>query len=118
MDKLSYDHAPIRRRRRRMLVALLLASSLATIGAGAMSLAVFTDSEASTGAWTTGSIVLGVSPDAAFDVSGIMPGASGTQIIGVTNNGTSQLRYALSSVASDTDNKHLAANMDLVITTG
>ncbi len=118
MDKLSYYHAPIRRRRRRMLAAMLLASSLATVGAGAMSLAVFTDSQASTGAWAAGSIVLGVNPTTAFKVNGILPGDSGTQIIGVTNSGTAQLRYSLGSAVSDADGKHLAANMNLVITTG
>jgi Camelysin metallo-endopeptidase len=118
MDTLSHEHAPIRRRRRRMLVAMLLASSLATVGAGAMSLAVFTDSKASTGAWTTGSIVLGVSPATAFSVTGIMPGDAGTQIIGVTNSGTSQMRYSMSSVVTESDGKGLAAQMTLLVTDG
>ncbi len=101
-----------------MLVAMLLASSLATVGAGAMSLAVFTDSKASTGAWTTGSIILGVSPTAAFSVTNAMPGDSGTQIIGVTNAGLSTLRYAMTSTSTNADTKGLAAQMNLVITTG
>jgi spore coat-associated protein N len=118
VDKLAYEHAPNRLRRRRMLVAMLLGSSLATVGAGAMSLAVFTDSKASTGAWTTGSITLGVSPTAAFTVAGVMPGDSGTQIVGVTNSGTSQLRYALTSSSTNTDAKGLGAQMTLLITNG
>jgi Camelysin metallo-endopeptidase len=118
MDKLSYDHAPIRRRRRRMLVAMLLASSLATVGAGAMSLAVFTDSKASTGTWTTGTIILGVSPATSFTATNIMPGDTGAAVIGVTNNGTSQLRYAMPTASTNADSKGLAAQMALVITTG
>jgi hypothetical protein len=118
MDTLSYEHAPVRRRRRRMLVAMLLASSLATVGAGAMSLAVFTDSKASTGAWTTGSITLGVSPTTAFNVTNVMPGDTGTQIIGVSNTGTSQLRYAMTSSSTNTDTKGLAAQMTLLVTNG
>ena len=43
MDQTTYDRAANRRRkRRRALVAILLSASLATFGAGAMSLAVFT----------------------------------------------------------------------------
>jgi hypothetical protein len=101
-----------------MLVAMLLASSLATIGAGAMSLAVFTDSKASTGAWTTGSVTLGVSPTAAFNVTNAMPGDFGAQIIGVSNTGLSQLRYALTSSSTNTDSKGLAAQVTLLVTNG
>ncbi len=112
------DLAPARRRRRRrMLVAMLLASSLATVGAGAMSLAVFTDSKASSGSWTTGTIILGVSPSTAFSATGIMPGDSGAQVIAVQNSGTSQLRYAMTTAVSG-DTNGLAAQMHLDITTG
>jgi len=98
---------------------MLLASSLATVGAGAMSLAVFTDSKASTGTWTAGTIILGVSPATAFNPpSGIMPGDSGAAIIAVANSGTGQLRYAMTTAATNTDTKGLAAQMTLSITTG
>ena len=82
-----------------------------------MSLAVFTDSKASSGAWTTGTIILGVSPTTAFSATGIMPGASGTQVIAVNNAGTSQLRYAMTTAITG-DTKGLAAQMSLDITTG
>lgn len=111
------EYVPARRNRRRMLVAMLLASSLATVGAGAMSLAVFTDSKASTGAWTTGTITLGVTPAAAFSATNIMPGDGGTQVIAVQNTGTGALRYALATTISG-DTKGLAAQMTLNITTG
>jgi len=101
-----------------MLVALLLASSLATVGAGAMSLAVFTDSKASSGSWTAGTIVLGVSPATAFTATNIMPGDTAAQVIGITNSGTSQLRYAMTAATTNADGKGLAAQMTLAITTG
>jgi len=97
---------------------MLLASSVATIGAGAMSLAVFTDSKASTGSWTAGTIVLGVSPATSFTATNIMPGDTGAAVIGVTNSGTSQLRYAMTTAATNADSKGLAAQMTLAITTG
>ncbi len=119
MDKLDLDSAARgRQKRRRALVAMLLASSLATLGAGAMSLAVFTDSQATTGAWSTGTIVLGVSPSTAFSASGILPGASGSQDITVSNSGTGALRYALSTSATNADTKGLAAQLTLTINAG
>lgn len=117
MDQLAYDRTAGRRRKRRgALVAILLGASLATMGAGAMSLAVFTDSQAADGSWTTGTIILGVTPSTTFDVSGILPGDDGTQTVTVANNGTGELRYALTTSATDPDGKGLAAQMDLVIT--
>ena len=69
-----------RGKRRRALLAILLSSSLATLGAGALSLAVFTDSAATDGTWTTGEIVLGVQPAAGFTASNVMPGDEGSVV--------------------------------------
>ena len=100
MDQLDLDKTLQRRRkRRRALVAILLGASLATLGAGAMSLAVFSDSQASSGAWTTGTIVLGVTPSTAFSATNILPGDTGSQTIAVSNSGTGALRYAISTSA-------------------
>lgn len=119
MDQLALDRAASRRlKSRRALGAILVASSIATVGAGAMSLAVFTNSQASQGAWTTGTIVLGVTPATAFTATGVMPGASGSQDITVANNGTGALRYALSTTATNTDGKGLASQLTLTISTG
>ena len=107
-----------RRKRRRALVAILLGASLATLGAGAMSLAVFSDSQAASGAWTTGTIVLGVTPSTAFSASNIMPGDTGSQTIAVSNSGTGALRYAISTSATNTDGKGLAAQMTLTVSPG
>ena len=108
-------------RGRAALMAVLLGSTVATVGAGAMSLAQFTDSRASTGSWSSGTIVLGVSPSTAFSATGILPGATGTQTIAVTNSGTGALRYALSSSSTNADvptPKGLAAQIDLTIQVG
>lgn len=120
MDKLALGRTAERRTRksRRALLAVVLTSSIATLGAGAMSLAVFTDSDASAGAWTTGTIVLGVSPATTFNASDILPGDAGSQTVSVANTGTGDLRYAVSSAATDADGKGLRDQLDLTIQAG
>ena len=103
---------------RRALLAVLLASSLATLGAGAMTLAQFTDSDASTGSWTSGTIILGVAPATAFSVTNILPGDTNNQTIVVSNTGTGAARYSLSTSATNTDTKGLAAQMTLLVQAG
>lgn len=119
MDQLDPIRVRSRRARFRLaLLALTATSALAMIGAGAASLAVFTDSKASGGTWTAGTIILGVSPTTAFTATGIMPGATGNQTITVSNTGTGALRYALSSTSTNPDTKALAAQLDLTIQAG
>jgi len=108
----------LQRRRRRGLIALLLTLSVATVGAGAFSLAVFTDTQTSTGAFTTGTIVLGVSPATTFTVNGILPGDSGSQTVTVSNTGTGALRYAMTSASTNTDTKDLRSQLALTVKTG
>lgn len=109
------DH---RRRRRAALLALLLGLSLLTVGAGAFSLAVFTASDTSTGSFTTGNIDLLASPEAFFSVSGILPGASGSQTVNVSNSGNIELRYAFSTTATNADLKGLRGQLVLTVTSG
>ncbi len=118
MDTDAFDDKVMNRRmkRRRALLAIVLASSLATLGAGAMSLAVFTDTGATDGAWSTGTIVLGVSPSTTFGALHMLPGDTGEQTITVTNSGTGELRYAMTSTETDPDG--LLAQMDLTIYAG
>ena len=120
MDLYGLDDKLANRRmkRRRALIALLLSSSLATLGAGVMSLAVFTDSKASSGTWTSGTVVLGVAPATSFTASGIMPGDSGSQTITVSNTGTGALRYAVSTSATNADTKGLATQLTMTIKAG
>jgi len=109
---------PLPRRRRRRLLAVLLGLAVATTGAGVFSLAVFTSSQASTGAFTTGTIVLGVNPATMFTVAGILPGDSGSQTVTVSNTGTGALRYAMSSVSTNADTKNLRSQLQLTVKTG
>jgi hypothetical protein len=87
--------------RRGILLTVLAGSAILTIGTGALSLAVFTNSAAADGAWSTGTIVLGVSPTTT-----------------VANAGTGDLRYAMTSAATNADGKGLAAQLDLTIEAG
>jgi hypothetical protein len=118
MDTYVLDAHVMNRRtkRRRALAAILLASSLATLGAGAMSLAVFTDTDATDGAWSTGTIDLNVGPTTTFGTSAMMPGDTGEQTITVNNDGTGDLRYALTS--AETDASGLLGQMTLTINAG
>ena len=120
MDTNPLDDTVLARRskRRRALLAILLGASLAMLGAGAMSLAVFTDTGATSGAWSTGTIVLGVSPSTTFGPVHMMPGDTGSQTVTVANTGTGALRYAMDGVATDLDAKGLAAQLDLMISAG
>ncbi len=103
MDSYEYEDqvANRRKKRRRALIAILLSSSFATLGAGAMSLAVFTDSDATGGSWTAGTIILGVTPAPVFTAANIMPGDSGSQTLALANTGTGQLRYAMTTATTD-----------------
>lgn len=119
MSQPEFDSMPERRsKRRRALIAILLSTSLLTLGAGAVSLAVFTDTTDLDGTWTAGSIVLGTSPSTTFTVDDILPGDSGSQDITVENNGTGDLRYAMSSSSTNADGKGLAAQLNLTIEAG
>jgi hypothetical protein len=119
MDTSAYEDqvANRRKKRRRALLAILLSSSLATLGAGAMSLAVFTDSDASGGSWTAGTIILGVSPATAFNATNVMPGDTGSQTITLANTGTGQLRYAMSTATTDSG-AGLNSKLQLLIRAG
>jgi hypothetical protein len=89
-----------RRRRRRGIVALLGALSLMTLGAGSISLAQFTDSAQSTWAFSTGTIDISTSPTVLAAVTAMMPGDAETQALTVTNAGSGDLRYAMSTAAT------------------
>jgi hypothetical protein len=102
MDTQLTDHQIERRRkRRRGMVALLGAISILTVGAGSISLAQFTDSATSTWAFSTGTIDVSVSPAVLAAVTNMMPGDTATQALTVTNAGTGDLRYAMSTVATN-----------------
>ena len=67
-----------------------------------MSLAIFTDSAASTGTFTSGTIDITSSPAVAFTLAAMMPGDANTQALTIANTGTGALRYSLTTVATNT----------------
>jgi hypothetical protein len=118
-QSLETAQGPERRRRRRgLLVFLLLGSTIATFGAGAMSLALFTGSDASTGSFTTGTIDITSSPSTLFTVTGMMPGDSVSATLDVLNSGTAVLRYAMTSSSTNGDGLGLRDQLTLTIEEG
>jgi hypothetical protein len=98
---------------RRAALALVLGLSVVSLGAGAMSLAIFTDTAASSGTFTSGTIDITSSPTVAFTVSAMMPGDANTQALTIANAGTGALRYSLTTVATNT----LGATLTLTVKT-
>ena len=105
-------------RRRAILGVALTALATVLIGAAATSLAQFTDSHDATATFSTGTIVLGVNPTTVFSASNVFPGTTGSQTVTVSNTGTGALRYAISTVATNTDSKGLASAILLTVAEG
>jgi predicted ribosomally synthesized peptide with SipW-like signal peptide len=105
-------------RRRRQLLALL-ALAVIGIGAGQLSLALFTDQETVAGTFSTGSIILDdVKIDAlTLSTGAMMPGDSITDDVVVENDGTAQLRYAMSTTSTNPDAKLLRDVLTLTVKT-
>jgi len=104
--------------RRAGLLLLLAASAALTLGAGASTLAIFTDTANASAAFSTGTVDLTAAPATVFTANGIYPGDSGSQTVTVTNGGTGTLRYAMSTSATNADGLGLAAQLELTITAG
>ena len=88
------------RTRRRGLLAALLGLTAISLGAGAFSLAIFTDTAASTGSFSSGTIDITSSPTVLVTVTNMMPGDTNTQALTIANAGTAQFRYAMSTSAT------------------
>ena len=89
-------------RRRRRFLAAILGLSILSVGAGAFSLAIFTDTAASTGTFAAGTIDITSSPTVAFTVANMMPGDTNNQSMTIANAGTATLRYAMTTAATNT----------------
>jgi len=103
----------------RVGLTLFGALTIASLAATTMSLAFFTDSDAAGGnAFTTGTIALGLNPTSAIFTSGaMMPGDTANGTLVVSNSGTAQLRYAVTSSSTNTDGKGLNAQLTVTIKT-
>ena len=112
MDQLIIERQVDRRRkRRRGIVALLAALSALTIGAGSVSLALFTDSDSSTWSFTTGTIDIESNPAVLTAITAMMPGDVAADSLTVSNAGTATLRYAMSTVATNALGNQLAVEV-------
>jgi predicted ribosomally synthesized peptide with SipW-like signal peptide len=99
---------------RKILTSLIIIAVLAAlITAGAM--AVFTDQQTNPdNLFTTGTVILGIDPTTAmFTVSNMAPGDVEYGGLEVTNDGTLELRYAMTTTADDTST--LDEQLDLTI---
>jgi predicted ribosomally synthesized peptide with SipW-like signal peptide len=105
--------------RRRFLVLATLALSITSIGAGAFSLALFTDQETVDGTFSTGTIILDdVKIDAlSLTTSNMMPGDSVTDDVVVENDGSAQLRYSVTATSTNPDTKNLRSVLTLTVRT-
>ena len=103
---------------RKIFLALLGIGLLATL-AGMASLAVFTDSAAVDGnTFTTGTVDISTAPTTALvTFSDMAPGDTVTNSLVATNAGSLQLRYAITSSATNTDAKGLKDQLVLTIKT-
>jgi Camelysin metallo-endopeptidase len=107
------------RRRLPLLVALTLGLLTASVIAVSGSLAIFTSAPTVGGnAFTTGTVVLGVNPTTALLTSAnMMPGDTVAGSLVVSNTGTGQLRYAMTSSSTNTDTKGLMNQITLTVKT-
>ena len=102
MDQLTIERQVERRRkRRRGIVALLAALSALTIGAGSVSLALFTDTDSSTWSFTTGTIDIESNPAVLTAITAMMPGDVAADSLTISNAGTADLRYAMTTAATN-----------------
>jgi len=106
-----------RRRRRRRLALLLPVLAVAGIGAGQLSLALFTDTESVDATFGTGSVDLDAAKIDALVLtsSAMMPGDSITDDVVVENDGTAQLRYAMTTSSTDADGLGLRDVLTLTV---
>lgn len=118
MDRTFGSPRPHRRIGRRGLLALLATLAVGSLGAGAFSLAIFTDTSAADGTFTAGTIDIATNPSTLFTVTNLMPGDTTSSTLTVQNNGTGQLRYSMVSSSTNADTKDLRSQLSLDVKAG
>lgn len=106
------------RGRRALLLGVALLSAIG-IGAGRLSLAIFTDQEAVDATFASGSVDLdGPGIDQlTLSVDPMMPGDSINDDVVVANAGSAELRYAVTTASTNTDGKGLRDALVLTVRT-
>lgn len=98
-----------------LLLAAGLLAELASVGSALFTSTATVDSNT----FTTGTVILNTNPTSTLvTFSNMAPGDQVTAPITVTNNGTLQLRYAVTSVATNADNKNLRSQLVLTVKSG
>jgi spore coat-associated protein N len=100
-------------------LAMLLATGVIGSFVAIDSLAVFTDSKANAAnTFTTGSVSLTDTPSSAvITLSGMAPGDQTIQGLAIANAGSLDLRYAMSTSATNVDGKGLMNQLQLTVRT-
>jgi spore coat-associated protein N len=94
----------VNNKRKSTLLTLVAVVAVASIGIGAISLAVFTDTETVDATFTSGTIALDATKVDALSLSlgdTWVPGDSVTGSVDVENDGTNPLRYSLNTTTTD-----------------
>jgi Camelysin metallo-endopeptidase len=87
-----------------------------SIGVGSLSLATFTDQAPVDGAFSSGTITIGLQPATTFvTFAGMVPGDQAQAPLVVDNTGTGALRYAMTSMATDLDGKQVRDVLQLTV---
>ncbi|HEY4227766.1 MAG TPA: TasA family protein, partial [Candidatus Limnocylindrales bacterium] len=102
------------------LALILGALAIATIAGGVISVALFTSTATvPANTFSTGSVVISTSPTSALvTFSAMAPGDQVTAPITVSNDGTLDLRYAITSAATNSDTKGLKDQLVLTVKSG
>ena len=111
---------PLGGRTRRLLLTATIALSIASVGAGAYTMAIFTSTATNgSNAFTVGTLGIGLSPASALiSLSPMVPGdVAPMGTLTVTNGGNTTLRYAMTTAATNADAKGLRDQMTLIIKT-
>ncbi len=105
---------------RRILISLIAISTLAACVSLGGGLSLFTQSvDNGSNTFTSGSVIISTSPafppTAFITMSNMAPGDTVTHQLTISNGGSLQLRYAMTTVATNTDSKNLRDALTLVI---
>ena len=104
------------RQRRRTVALIWLAAAVLAAGGLAMSLAVFARQTAVDQTFSVGTISLGVAPAGTLiTFAGMVPGNEVDGVLTIQNDGTGDLRYAMTADATDPDGKHLRDALQLEV---